>query len=245
MPISDALQARLNANQVYEGSPGWQIVDNANLGEPQYGNLFQYAPEIALSDLMQSYYNYGRGHWQWITAGNQAVGNQAMLRNAALTACACGTFNADFRWLATTILGIQNVVGADLQSQFITAPGSIGIDSGWPGNVYTDAQGIAVLRCYKFQSHFWNVYNGRGYDACFNRTFFNHDFVYVYLDPSTPAQQQTAHRQGNALLTLRNAVPIAPNGGFAALMQGNQLGRGWGLMKLVSAADLAGLPPVM
>jgi hypothetical protein len=175
MPLSAGIQARLTAAGVNNGMPGWRIIENARLLPPRPGSgaLFGDLVAQALRKLMKSFYDYGRLHWTWTQSAGVAAANGGLVRGM-ISAVACGSFNLNFKWLAENGLGITGITNGQENSQFLTLPGRMGIDSRWVGNVRTDRQGFPELKSFKFQRHNWVVHGGTNYDVCFNQTFATH-----------------------------------------------------------------------
>src|SRR5690606_11524406 len=110
MAISVALANKMTAAGVGTGTPGWTIVQNANLLPPIPGStaLFGDTDAQALRKLMNSYFLYGRISWTWAQSAGAAAGNGGLVKGA-IHAVACGSFNHNFKWLAENGLGINGI----------------------------------------------------------------------------------------------------------------------------------------
>jgi len=174
MAIPVACRTKLMENKLDGNSPGWKIVDAANLATTD-------APAVLLTKLMHAFYDYGRGHWRWTTSSASSAGAGGLLRGAAAK-CACATFNDNLKFLAEKICGVTGIGRGDINEHFLTVPGGVCIDSGWHGNVRTDKQTFDQLRCFKFSTHYWLTLGGANYDACFNKVFHSRaDIIWTTL----------------------------------------------------------------
>jgi hypothetical protein len=154
-----------------KGTPGWKIVAKAKLLKPAAGSgkLVGDTDSAAMLKLMNTYYEYGRGHWKWTQVSPSSSANSGLVKGGA-SAAACGGFSLNFKWLAENALGIDGI-GKDQEfGQFITVPG-VCIDHNWKGNVRTSKKDFGQLKCFKFHDHYWVTHRGTNYDVRFNRTF--------------------------------------------------------------------------
>ena len=156
--------------------PAWTIIENAKLAEPP-DNSDAQAVRLALRNLMQAFYDYGRDHnWTWSQTSSPEADDGGLVRGLTKTA-ACASFNHNFKWLATQGLGIEGFGQVDppLFAQFLTHPGAACIDRKWVGNVCSSTDTFEQLKCWKFQGHYWVKHAEVNYDACYNK---------IFLDPS-------------------------------------------------------------
>ncbi len=238
MPISRLLQARLNTEGITNAMPAWQIISNANLIAPTtVSSLFGDPVPQALVKLMQSYYDYGRMHWTWAMSAGVGAANGGLVKGL-INACACASFNHNFKWLAETGLGITGITNGQDTSQFLTVPGGVCIDSKWPGNVRTSTQGFQDFKCFKFYQHYWVVYGGLNYDVCYNNTFQSTDqIIWTKLIAPEPELARKAGLTNQELYKLAKTIPA-----FDYLVKLPGTGpTGWPVWQLVTKAQVKAL----
>jgi hypothetical protein len=239
MSIPEAIQSRLSAAGVTNTMPGWRIIENARLLPPLpgSGDLFGDSVQHALQELMRSFYDYGRLHWTWTQSAGVAAADGGLVRGV-INAVACGSFNRNFKWLAETGLGITGITSGSENSQFLTMPGSVGIDSRWVGNVRTSTQVFSDLKCFKFSGHYWVIHGGVHYDVCYNRTFANaNEIIWTkLLRPDRQLLGKGGLREGD-FYKLEKPVP---KGDYLVKlpMQGPS---GWPSWQIVTRAQVDGL----
>ena len=236
MAIPATLQVALNNNGINAGMPGWVIADAANLLPPIPGSALPIgdAPAAALTKLMHAFYVYGRTHFTWAqNAANVAVA-PGLLTGAA-NSCACATFNANLKWLATTVCGIPGMAtpSPSRVGQFLTVPGAAAIDSGWRGNVRTATQGFDQFKCFKFSSHYWLGLGGQQFDVCFDKVFVG-DVAWTALDAADPGALRDAGVPANQLFKLAKPLPSADYLIMIAMFGPNN----WPSWQLTTRADL-------
>ena len=170
--LSKVLKDHLDQIKISNSMPGYKILESAALLPPTPGakTLFGDSVQSALLKVMKSFYDYGKSHFTWTTSSSSAGANGGMMKGGT-TSGACGSFNANFRWLAETALGITGFSMGQYIGQFITMPNSVCIDSKWVGNVCVTAGAYSTTKSYKFKDHYWAVHGGTNYDVCFNHTF--------------------------------------------------------------------------
>lgn len=223
-----AHRAALEANHFPIGTPAWIIVNDANLAAID-------PPAAMLQKLMHSFYNYGRQHWTWSTAGAAASANGGLVRGNAQN-CACSTFNGNLKLLAEQGCGIAGIQSQSHVGHFITLPGGISIDSAWPGNVKLRDQNYGQLKCYKFSSHYWLSLHGVHYDVCFNRTFASvENIIWSQLAQTAPNEAARYHQTPPTLWRLTKPLPTATHLVQVIAQQG--IG-GWPGFQLVNEQEL-------
>ena len=157
------------------------------------------------------------------------------MMKGATNAGACGSFNANFRWLAETVLGITGFSQGQFIGQFITQPSSVCIDAKWVGNVCTTPGGYATTKSYKFKDHYWAVQGGTNYDVCFNHTFgSSSEIIWSKLSPAaTPLLTKTGHAS-NEIFKLDKALPA---GDHLVMIKENAYGS-WPAWQIMAAAKI-------
>jgi hypothetical protein len=130
-----------------------------------------------LTDLMNNYYTYGRGHWAWTGSSTGGAGDGGLVKGK-VNFCACGGFNDNFAYLATRVLGIQGVERGNTEEKqgrtwykgaFVTMPTEV-IDSHWKGGVCSHNYSFSALKMFKFTDHYFCNYNGVIFDSTSNAT---------------------------------------------------------------------------
>lgn len=236
MAIHATLQARLIANGINAGMPGWLIVDAANMADPVPGSALPIGDTAVagLTKLMHAFYNYGRAHFTWAQNATNAAVAPGMLTGAA-HACACATFNANLKWLAETVCAIPGIAtpSPSRVGQFLTVPGGVCIDNGWKGNVRTSTQGFDKFKCFKFASHYWLGLGGQQFDVCFDKVFVG-DVAWTALDPADAGALRDAGVPPNQLYKLAKPLPSADYLIMIAMLGPNN----WPSWQLTSRADL-------
>jgi len=199
MAIPEAYKPALKTNNIAQGSPGWQIMDAANVATTD-------TPSALLTKLMKAFYDYGRGHWRWTTSSSKTAGDGGLLRGAAAK-CACATFNDNLKFLAEKICGVTGIGRGEINEHFLTVPGGVCIDGSWHGNVRSDKLTFDQMRCFKFSTHYWLTLGGVNYDACFNKVFHSRSQVqWTTLLPDIPMAQK-CRLDTNKLRKLAQPLP--------------------------------------
>lgn len=232
----DALLQRMDDAGLKNGTPGFQIVKAARLlpPTPNTDDVIGDPPAAALRKLMKSYYAYGRARWTWAQSSPSSTSNGGLVKGAA-TACACGAFNWNFKWLAEKALGIQGMGVGEDKSQFITVPGGVCIDTKWKGNVSTAKQGVGQLKCFKFQGHYWATHGGVNYDVCFNNTFGSTaEIIWTKLLDPDPKLLAKTHRVKGELYKLAKSIPA----GDHLVMTKKNGANAWPEWQIVAAKDV-------
>ncbi|MBP8241721.1 MAG: hypothetical protein KAX36_05070 [Thermoflexales bacterium] len=209
MSIQPAVKDKLEEAHISNSMPGWIIIDNAKLlpALPGAKTVFGDSVSAALKKLMNSFYAYGRKNFTWTTSSSSSANNGGMMKGAT-KAGACGAFNANFRWLAETVLSITGFSQGKFIGQFITQPGSVCIDSKWVGNVCTAPGGFSTTKSYKFKDHYWAVHGGTNYDVCYNHTFGNvSSIIWSKLEPASSEVLKKTGRASNEIYQLEKALP--------------------------------------
>ena len=124
------------------------------------------------------------------------------------TRAACGSFNANFRWLAETGLGITGIGNGQDTHQFLTIPGGVCIDSKWIGNVRTATESFQELKCFKFYGHYWVTHGGINYDVCYNNTFHaTSEIIWTNLIAADPDVAGRGGLNAQSLYKLEKPIP--------------------------------------
>ena len=123
------------------GKAGWKIVLAAGLTPPSGDKLFGDSEQIAVMKVMKAFNAYGQQKWKWTQSASSTALNGGIVKGGTSSA-ACGTFNANFRWLCENALGIDGFSNVSHTGHFITRPAKNCIDGGWKGNVKTAAKGF-------------------------------------------------------------------------------------------------------
>jgi hypothetical protein len=234
-----ALQAQLATAGLAKSSPGYQIVVKAKFlpPTPNSNKLIGDADGAALKKLLKAYYDYGRQHWTWTQTSSGSAKDGGLVKGAT-SGVACGSFNANFRWLAENALGITGMSNGQEPAQFLTMPGGVPIDGKWKGNVCTGKQGFDQLRCFKFQGHYWVKHAGTNYDVCFNNTFGSAgEIIWTKLDTPDAALLKKSGLPAGSLYRLEKKLPA----GDHLYMLSKNGSHGWPAWQIASADEVAKL----
>jgi len=171
-PLAD----KLDALGFTPTSPGRTIIKSPTDLTPRFRDP-SVGDAALLTDLMNNYYTYGRGHWSWTASSTASAGDGGLVKGK-VNFCACGAFNDNFAYLATRVLGIQGLEKGNAdqnkgrtwyKGSFVTMPTDV-IDSHWKGGVCSHNYSFAALKMFKFTDHYFCNYNGVIFDATGNAT---------------------------------------------------------------------------
>jgi hypothetical protein len=231
--MTNPIAARMKAGRLPTSSPAWQIVTKAKLtpADQGSGRLFTESDSAALKKLMKSFFDYGRKNWDWISSSSTAGADGGLVLGKT-KACACATFNLNFKWLAESVLDIDGIALGQYTKHFVTIPGKHCIDKNWAGNVLSPKG--ELLPCYKFSQHYWVTHSGQGYDVCFNSTFSGTSFIGLKLGAADgPALQRT----GLTNLSLFKLQKPEAGADYVAMVKKADAS-GWPVWQLFAEEDL-------
>jgi hypothetical protein len=216
------------SNGMNAGSPGWTIVESANLGAMD-------TPAQILTKLMAAFWNFGRSRWRWTTNSPAIAGSGGLVKGQA-SHCACATFNDNLKFLAERVCGVNGIYRQDLNERFLTVPGGVCIDRNWTGNVRTTSQNYAQMKCFMFSTHYWLELNGRHYDACYNNTFTNREQIIWTRTQRDQAAERLSGLNAGDVYKLRKPLPSAQY--VVQELRGGAGPNGWPGWLLVSEEQL-------